>query len=80
MLVRGIAVLVRVAAGVLANQNGSFLKTGLVQNRHFWALVRVRALEGGPKRLILKGRASTESSLFGLGTDRALGRSNTAHL
>ena len=29
---------------VLAGQNGSFLKAGLVQNRHFWALVRVRAL------------------------------------
>ena len=28
----------------LADQNGSFLKAGLVQNRHFWALVRVRAL------------------------------------
>ena len=44
MLVRVIAVLVRVDAGVLASQNSSFLKAGLVQNRHFWALVRVRAL------------------------------------
>ena len=28
----------------LADQSGSFLKAGLVQNRHFWAFVRVRAL------------------------------------
>ena len=28
-----VAVLVRVAAGVLASQNGSFLKAALVQNR-----------------------------------------------
>ena len=46
--VRVLAVLVRVVAvlrvRVLASQNGSFLKAGLVQNRHSWALVRVRAL------------------------------------
>ena len=42
--VRVIAVRVRVAAGVLASENGSCLKAGLVQNRHFRALVRVRAL------------------------------------
>ena len=39
-----VAVLVRVAAGVLASQNGSFLKAAFVQNRHFWRLVRVRAV------------------------------------
>ena len=39
-----VALLVRVAAGVLASQNGSFLEAALVQNRHFWRLVRVRAL------------------------------------
>ena len=32
VLVRVIAVLVRVAAGVLASRNGSFFKGGLVQN------------------------------------------------
>ena len=32
-------------AGVREVQNGSFLKAALVQNRHFWALVRVRAFE-----------------------------------
>ena len=41
-----VAVLVRVAAGVLASQNGSFLKAALVQNRHFWRLARVRTLAG----------------------------------
>ena len=41
-----VAVLVRVAAGVLASQNGSFLKAALVQNRNFWRLARVRALAG----------------------------------
>ena len=41
-----VAVLVRVAAGILASQNGSFLKAALVQNRHFWRLARVRALAG----------------------------------
>ena len=39
-----VALLVRVAAGVLASPNGSFLEAALVQNRHFWRLVRVRAL------------------------------------
>ena len=39
-----VALLVRVAASVLASQNGSFLEAALVQNRHFWRLVRVRAL------------------------------------
>ena len=39
-----VALLVRVAASVLARQNGSFLEAALVQNRHFWRLVRVRAL------------------------------------
>ena len=39
-----VAVLVQVAAGVLASQNGSFGKAALVQNRHFWVLVRVRGL------------------------------------
>ena len=39
-----IALLVRVAASVLASQNGSFLEAALVQNRNFWRLVRVRAL------------------------------------
>ena len=39
-----VAVLVRVAAGVLASQNGLFFKAGLVQNCHFLVLVRVRAL------------------------------------
>ena len=33
-----VAVLVRVGAGVLASQNGSFRKAALVQNRHFWGL------------------------------------------
>ena len=42
-----VALLVRVAAGVLARQNGSFLEAALVQNRHFWRLVRVRAPLGG---------------------------------
>ena len=38
-----VAVLVvRVAAGVLASQNSSFIKAGLVQNRHFVVLVRAR--------------------------------------
>ena len=41
-----VAVPVRVAAGVLASQNGSFLKAALVQNRNFWRLARVRALAG----------------------------------
>ena len=31
--------------GVREVQNGSFLKAALVQNRHFWALGRVRAFE-----------------------------------
>ena len=38
-----IALLVRVRC-ILASQNGSFLEAALVQNRHFWRLVRVRAL------------------------------------
>ena len=40
---------------------------GLVQNRHFWRLVRVRAL-AGPNGSFLKGRACTESSFFGFGS------------
>ena len=35
--------------GVREVQNGSFLKAALVQNRHFWALVRVRAFERSKK-------------------------------
>ena len=38
-----VAVVVRVAAGVLASQNSSFLEAALVQNHHFWRLARVRA-------------------------------------
>ena len=45
VLVRVVAVLVRVVAVVRvrvpAGPNGSLLKAGLIQNRHFWALVRV---------------------------------------
>ena len=64
-----VAVLVRVAAGVLASQNGSFLKAALVlgpgpgvrevQNGSFlkavfWALVRVRAFERSKNGSFLK--------------------------
>ena len=49
VLVRVVAVLVRVVAvvrgRVLAGQNGSFLKAGLVQNRHFWAVALVTACQ-----------------------------------
>ena len=41
-----VALLLPVAAGVLASQNGSFLEAALAQNRQFWRLVRVRALAG----------------------------------
>ena len=44
VLVRVVAVLVQVTAAFLASQNGLLLKAGLVRNRYFWALVRVRAL------------------------------------
>ena len=47
-----VAAVVRVVAAVAALvrrlsqvQNGSFFKGRLVQNRHYWILVRVRALE-----------------------------------
>ena len=50
-----VALLVRVAAGVLASQNVSFLEAALVQNRHFWRLVRVRALAGQNGSLLKAG-------------------------
>ena len=56
------------ASGILASQNGSFLKAALVQNRHFWALGRVRT-----KRLTFKGRACTESSFLGFGMGPGVG-------
>ena len=75
-----VAVLARVAAGVLASQNGSFLKAALVQNRHFWRLARVRAVAGQNVSFLkaglvqnrhfwsFKGRACTESSFLGFCT------------
>ena len=69
-----VAVLVRVAAGVLASQNGSFLKAALVQNRHFWCLVRVRAV-AGPNGSFFKGRACTESSFLAFGAGPGSGGS-----
>ena len=66
--------LVRVAAGVLASQNGSFLKAALVQNRHFGPLVRVRAL-AGQKWYFFKGRACTESSFLAFGAGPGSGGS-----
>ena len=59
VLVRVIAVLVRVAAGVLASQNGSFLKAGLDRIVIF-ELWYGPGRWGGPTRLSFKGRASAE--------------------
>ena len=53
-----------------AVQTVHFLKAGLVQNRHFWVLARVRALA-----VIMKGRACTESSFLGFATGPGVGRS-----
>ena len=54
-------------------QNGSFLMAALVQNRHLWALVRVRAFERSKNGSFFKGRACTESSFFGFGTGPGVG-------
>ena len=46
---RHFCTLVRVRA--LADQNGSFLKAGLVQNRQFWLLARARASGRSSRRV-----------------------------
>ena len=53
-------------------QNGSFLKAGLAQNRHFWVFARVRAL-AGQNVSFFKGRACTESSLLSFRTGPGVG-------
>ena len=74
-VVRIVAVLVPEVAvvwvRVVVSEKGSSLTAGLVQNRHFWALVRVRAL-GGAKGFFFKGRASAESAFSSFGTGHCM--------
>ena len=73
-----VAVLVRVAAGILASQNGNFGKAALVQNRHFWVLVRVRGL--GTNGSFLKAALVQNRHFWALVRVRAFERSKNGSI
>ena len=60
--------------GVREVQNGSFLKAALVQNRHFWTLVRVRAFEKSKNGSFLKAALVQNRHFWALVRVRALER------